>query len=419
MNEEKLKWRSVTDQDRYDEPSINVPSRRTRSSPNISSATDLLNRSQPEKEVARSRMDTFLSVLHSLYFVLFVTGAFVLAVGRFPEHAWSIGAASMLLLTTFGVTSLIIRYARRRWQKLMMASLVENRLARIEPEDYSLTKQSMLDTYRRKVSNLEERLAENHKRRSKARLEHQQLILDAAAMKKLASGKRGLLSWWRSQDETDALRENFQKDISARLKELKKTIADTSAEIEADERELAKVRPFFERLRETLGGEQASLNILALGMGGSGKSALIAALLRGGEAKGLPDPSLKTTQLRGYTLRREIEWTEPGDDGQGQVKQSNIVTLNIFDSAGSNPSDAMRLMRSGAWQIDAILLVVDLFPCAASFGQVVGPSEKIDQAHVGQQLDCWSEQYLSAWAALAEGRPVHWYLFINKIDLLK
>jgi len=165
----------------------------------------------------------------------------------------------------------------------------------------------------------------------------------------------------------------------------------------------------------------AEINIVLLGIGGSGKTSIVRALAAMSKA----NPAISTGEIELYALasdvavlRQEKVKTEGKPDTIANVKQKTRVKMNLLDTVGQYPE---RLVTNGLINNEAptiIVLVIDLF--AATIGvEHDSLSPTFDKDRIKKQEALWSVPHLKALLANGHlGRIVGSVVFVNKVDLL-
>lgn len=165
--------------------------------------------------------------------------------------------------------------------------------------------------------------------------------------------------------------------------------------------------PFFER---PLDFDQYATNMILIGEGGSGKTALVHALSSAGEAQ----PDVATDEVSSYTLVHEITI------GQKGKSKRRLVRIYTDDYVGQDwvqgTQSPMVRARQRYVRSSTLVIIVDL----VAPGTRLKPAlrrDRIQTTRVKEQLRIYNEPALQNLSSLlGDGGQI--ILFINKIDLI-
>jgi GTPase SAR1 family protein len=165
--------------------------------------------------------------------------------------------------------------------------------------------------------------------------------------------------------------------------------------------------PFFRR--PTL-FDQYATNLILIGEGGSGKTAILHALSGANEA----NPDVSTATVSTYTLVNEISIVA------NKQETRRLVRIYVDDYVGQNwPQGALNervKVRQSVIQSSTLVIVVDIF----APGTKTAPAErqgKFQTSRIGKHLESYNDQAIQTLKVLM-GTRAQVVLFINKIDLI-
>lgn len=216
---------------------------------------------------------------------------------------------------------------------------------------------------------------------------------------------------------------NAQGQLLLELAQVKTKLVEEVEKKEAIQKEVVQERKRADYLQSRLTGPRYSptpiqedryCRILLLGIGGTGKTELIKTMMSfpGDDAYG-PNPRMSTGDTKLYSMVNAMVY---GDT-------TKIVHIDIDDYRGQNQGQFLadlqeRGAESQARPVDAIVLIVDLFPPPKDNGDIQRPRDAFSKKRVQHHETEWSLTALQSWLGFAGDEWKYFCLFINKVDLV-
>ena len=224
--------------------------------------------------------------------------------------------------------------------------------------------------------------------------------------------------------------------LTANAGTLKQSIARYIEQVTNAQEELDETKDELDKTKDELDGltrpvqvtpDETVNSVMTVGLGGSGKTSLVKALI-GGSNRDI-DPLIKTRYFRIYSTESATPVSTPQKISRLYISDYPGQTLLEDLIRGFIKQQSLRFSPLRYNHVISLILVVDLYPPSDMTANIISEKEKLDRERAGtkktienrieENVNAWNESAISAIFGMMTSSLKYICLFINKSDLVE